>query len=606
MEDDLPSGGFALESAAISTQAPTWLDPRAPDPLELMHPAVRDWFRAEIGEPSAPQRRGWPVIGAGKHTLIAAPTGSGKTLAAFLHAISALYQEGAGLRDRTQVLYVSPLKALSNDIQKNLQGPLAAIQDREFFLPEIRVAVRTGDTPSTERARMLRKPPHILVTTPESLYLLLTSASGQQALKTIKTVIVDEIHALAPSKRGSHLVLSLERLEALAGRFQRIGLSATQKPIEEIACFLGGVGRQVEIVDTGHLRDLDLGVEIPPAPLTAVCSHETWSDLYARMAVLVQEHRTTLIFSNTRRLAERLAARLSDRLGTALVGCHHGSMSKERRLSVEDGLKSGRLRVVVATASLELGLDIGEIDLVLQIGSPRAISTFVQRVGRAGHGLGRVPKGRLFPLTLDELVECAALLRAVRAGKMDRLILPDKPLDILAQQLVAACAENAWSEDELYETLTRAWTYRNTTRAEFDQCVRLHAQGRHALLHRDGVNRRLRGSKAARRIALMNGGAIAGDTDYTVVMDPGGLMVGRPGPAALPALLAGGSAGPHARIIRGSWSPARGCRGRGMARASLRPRGTRRQANSGLPGRRTPRPGSRTQSPPHHRRTLLR
>ncbi|MCW8132398.1 MAG: DEAD/DEAH box helicase [Planctomycetota bacterium] len=495
-------------------------------PLRHFHSTVRQWFQTKLGEPSEPQARGWPLIRARKNVLIAAPTGSGKTLAAFLSALDELLRQGQDLRDETQVLYVSPLRALSNDIQKNLQGPLSEIAAEDIFLPEVRVLVRTGDTAAKDRQAMTKKPPHILVTTPESLYILLTSQGGRRMLSSVKTVIVDEIHALARDKRGSHLALSLERLDALCGPVQRIGLSATQKPLEEIARFLAGRERPCEIVDAGHLRTLDLAVEVPPSPLGAVCSHEVWEEMYARMAELIQEHRTTLIFSNTRKLAERMAARLTGVLGPDLVTCHHGSLSKEMRLDAEQRLKAGKLRALVATASLELGIDIGDVDLVLQIGSPRSIATFLQRVGRAGHGKNRVPKGRYFPLTLDELAEAGSLLRAVRAKDLDRILQPQKPLDILAQQVVAACVAETWHEDALFESFRRAWPYRELSREEFDACVNLHTQGRYALLHRDGVNRRLMATKRARITAVTGGGAIPDTALYQVLQEPEGTFVG--------------------------------------------------------------------------------
>ncbi len=494
--------------------------------LEGFHPAVKRWFAERLGEPSAPQRDGWPHIRAGRHTLIAAPTGSGKTLAAYLSAIDALLRQGPYLPDETRVLYVSPLKALGNDVQKNLQGPLDEIRGLEVFLPDVRVLVRSGDTTAKDRASMKRRPPHILVTTPESLYILLTSEGGRRMLRTVRTAIVDEIHTLARDKRGSHLALSLERLEALAGPVQRIGLSATQKPIEEVARFLVGVGRECACVDAGHLRDLDVGIELPRSPLDAVCSHEVWGEIYERMAELIQEHRTTLVFVNTRKMAERIAARLTSVLGAEQVTCHHGSLSKARRLDAERRLKEGKLRALVATASLELGIDIGGVDLVIQVASTRSIATFLQRVGRAGHGIGRTPKGRLFPLTIDELVESAALFRAVRRGELDRTPQPGRPLDILAQQVVASCVAEAWDEEALFQRFRRAWPYRELDRKDFDAVVALHAQGRRALLHRDGVNRRVMATRRARITAVTSGGAIPDNADYQVVMDPDGTVVG--------------------------------------------------------------------------------
>jgi ATP-dependent Lhr-like helicase len=495
--------------------------------LAAFHPAVQTWFASRLGEPTPPQREGWPLIREGRHTLIAAPTGSGKTLAAFLSAIDSLLRQGPEVPDRTQVLYVSPLRALSNDVQKNLQGPLADIRAQEPFLPEIRVLVRTGDTSGKERAAMARRPPHILVTTPESLYLLLTSQGGRALLANVRVAIVDEIHALVRDKRGSHLALSLERLEALAARpVQRVGLSATQKPLDEVGRFLVGAGRECALVDAGSFRELDLAVEIPPSPLTTVCSHEQWEEVYRRMAELVREHRTTLVFVNTRNLAERIAAQLSKLLGEDKVSSHHGSLSRERRMDAEQRLKAGSLRALVATASLELGIDIGDVDLVIQVGATRSIATFLQRVGRAGHALSRVPKGRYFPLTLDELVEGAALLRCVRSGLLDRTPSPPRPLDILAQQVVAACVAETWDEAALFETLRRAWPYRDLSREELDQVVTLHTEGRRALLHRDGVNGRLRATRRARLMALLSGGAIPDNADYQVRLEPEGTLVG--------------------------------------------------------------------------------
>ena len=495
--------------------------------LDAFHPAVQRWFQERLGEPTPPQRDGWPLIREGRHVLIAAPTGAGKTLAAFLSAIDILLRQGPYLSEETQVLYVSPLKALGNDVQKNLSAPLAEMTERDPFLPPVRVLVRTGDTSARERAAMKRKPPHILVTTPESLYILLASESGRRMLSTVRTVIVDEIHALARDKRGSHLALSLERLEALAGAdIQRIGLSATQKPVEDVARFLVGSGRECSIVDSGHLRKLDLGVEIPESPLTAVCSHEMWEEIYERIAELISSHRTTLVFVNTRKMAERIAARLSKRLGEDEVTSHHGSLSKKHRLDAEQRLKGGKLRALVATASLELGIDIGDVDLAIQVGATRSIATFLQRVGRAGHTLRKVPKGRIFPLTLDELVEAAALFRSVREGLLDRTPQPPRPLDILAQQIVASCVFETWEEEALFECLRRAWPYRDLSRADFDEVVALHGRGRHALLHRDGVGGRLRGTRRARLTALLSGGAIPDTADYKVVLEPDGTPVG--------------------------------------------------------------------------------
>lgn len=494
--------------------------------ITMFLPVIEKWFADRFGAPSPPQQQGWPEISTGKNVLIAAPTGSGKTLAAFLCAIDSLMRQGDTLPDETQVLYVSPLKALSNDIRKNLQQPLLEIGSLEPFLPEVRVLVRTGDTPQSERASMIRRPPHILVTTPESLYILLTSAGGRNLLRPVRTVIVDEIHSVARDKRGSHLALSLERLQALTGNLQRIGLSATQKPIEDMAHLLAGAGRECKVVDAGTFRELDLAVELPRSPLSAVCSHEVWEEIYERIAELIGEHHTTLIFVNTRKLAERVSGRLTKVLGEDQVSCHHGSLSKERRLKAEHSLKEGKLRALVATASLELGIDIGDVDLVIQIGAAKSIAVFLQRIGRSGHALRKTPKGRLFPLTIDELVESEALLRCVRRGILDRIPQPVKPVDILAQQIVASCVSGEWKEDELFDTVRHAWPYRGLTREEFDGTVALHTQGRGALLHRDAVGKRLMATKRARLAAILCGGAIPDTADYQVVLDPEGTLVG--------------------------------------------------------------------------------
>ncbi|MGH7607909.1 MAG: DEAD/DEAH box helicase, partial [Gemmatimonadales bacterium] len=455
--------------------------------LAGFHPAIRRWFGSRFPAATEPQQRAWPVIQGGGDVLIAAPTGSGKTFAAFLSAIDGLVRQGlaGALRDETQVLYVSPLKALSNDIQKNLSEPLAEIRAALTGegLPdiEVRTLLRTGDTPPADRQAMVKRPPHILVTTPESLYLILTSERAREMLRTVRTVIVDEIHAVARDKRGSHLALSLARLDALVGqgrRPQRIGLSATQRPIEEIARFLVGTAAPLPaIIDAGHIRTLDLAIEIPSSPLEAVMAAEVWEEVNARIAELIAGHKTTLVFVNTRRLCERLTMQLSERIGADRITSHHGSLSREKRLEAEERLKRGELQALVATASLELGIDIGSVDLVIQVGSTRSIATLLQRVGRAGHRLGAVPKGRLFPLSRDDLVECAAIVRATRAGRLDRLIIPEKPLDILAQQIVAAAAGEEWSDDALYALVQSAYPYRTLTRAEFDDVVQMLAEG---------------------------------------------------------------------------------------------------------------------------------
>ena len=524
------------------------------NPLSGFHPAIVRWFNAHFDAPSAPQARGWPAIQSGRDTLIAAPTGSGKTLAAFLSCIDSLLRQALteGLSDQTQVLYISPLKALSNDVQKNLAQPLEEVgdilQDMGLHSPEIRVLVRTGDTPSSQRQAMIRKPPHILVTTPESLYILLTSEGGRAMLKSVRTVIVDEIHAVAGNKRGSHLALSLERLEALAGqRPVRIGLSATQRPIEKMARFLVGTGEngaggssartknqpRCTVVDEGYRRSIDLGVELPGSPLSAVCSNETWDEIYDRLAELISQERTTLVFVNTRRLAERLTFHLSKRLGEDNVTSHHGSLSREQRLQAEQRLKAGELKALVATASLELGIDIGTVDLVCQIGSTHSIATLLQRVGRSGHSLAAMPRGRLFPLTRDDLVECAALLSQVRHGNLDMLLIPEKPLDILAQQIVATVAAGEWEEDALFHLCRRAYSYRNLTRQEYDDVCRMLSQGfatrrgrGASYLHYDAVGRRFRARRGARLAAITSGGAIPETADYDVIVEPQNTLIG--------------------------------------------------------------------------------
>ncbi|HEV8397541.1 MAG TPA: DEAD/DEAH box helicase [Vicinamibacterales bacterium] len=507
------------------------------------HPFVHQWFHSTLGAPTPAQERGWAAIANGQHTLIAAPTGSGKTLAAFLFAIDELVRESLDrpLPDEVRVLYVSPLKALSSDIHKNLEEPrngiaaIAAAQGAEAL--RITAAVRTGDTTASARAAMVKTPPHILVTTPESLYLLLTSARSRQMLATVRTVIVDEIHAVIGRRRGAHLALSLERLQRVAGRpLQRIGLSATQKPIEDVAKWLVGTeGAACEIVNEGHGRPMDLDIELPRSELDAVMAHEVWGEYYDRLAELAQAHRTTLVFVNTRKLAERVARHLSERLGEELVATHHGSLSKETRLDAETRLKAGRLRVLVATASLELGIDIGSVDLVCQIGSPHTIAALIQRVGRSGHRVGGLPKGRVFPETRDDLLECVALIRALKRGELDAIVPHDAPLDVLTQQIVAetSAAEEAIGEGELLAMARRAWPYRALERRDFEAVVAMAAEGfstrkgrRSALLHRDEVHGTVRGRRGARLLAQVSGGAIPEVADYRVVLDPGETFIG--------------------------------------------------------------------------------
>ncbi len=513
--------------------------------VEAFNPAVAAWFSRTFPAPTPAQSAAWPTIRARRDTLVAAPTGSGKTLTAFLAALDDLVVRGlapGGLSDETAVVYVSPLKALSNDIRLNLDAPLAGIRAElaALGLPDvdIRTAVRTGDTPQRERQQSLRRPPHILVTTPESLYVLLGSASGRKMLATVRSVIVDEIHAIAASKRGSHLALSLERLQALCldaggARPVRIGLSATQKPIDEVARFLVGAGATNDgvadcaVVDIGYAKQRDLALELPPTPLAAVMSNEQWTQVYARVAELVWLHKTTLVFVNTRRMAERAARHLGDILGKDAVAAHHGSLSKETRLDAEQRLKRGELKVLVATASLELGLDIGDVDLVCQLGSPRSIATFLQRAGRSGHVVGGVPKARLFPQSRDELVECAALLDCIRRGELDALRVLPAPLDVLAQQIVAETACREWHEDDLFALVRRAWPYAQLTHARFMDVVRMVSEGfttrqgqRAGYVHRDAVNHLLRERKGARLTALTSGGTIPETGDYTVMLEP--------------------------------------------------------------------------------------
>ncbi|HSU63209.1 MAG TPA: DEAD/DEAH box helicase [Burkholderiales bacterium] len=500
------------------------------------HPVIQRWWASRFAEPTEAQLEGWNAIRRGEHTLIAAPTGSGKTLAAFLTAIDRLLREAkeqGGLPDEVRVIYVSPLKALSADIHKNLAEPRREIR---ALAPDVKItaAVRSGDTPQNERAAMLRTPPHILVTTPESLYLLLTAERSRAMLRTARVVIVDEIHAVVQSRRGAHLALSLERLDHVCGRpLQRVGLSATQKPIEEVARFLVGTER-CAVVDQGHRRKMDLAIEVPKSPLEAVMSGEVWQEIYERLIGLIESHRTTLVMVNTRRLAERMAHRLSEELGNEYVAAHHGSLAKEARLEAEMRLREGKLKVLVATASLELGIDIGHVDLVCQISSPHRIATLLQRVGRSGHTVRGVPKGRVFPLTRDDLIECAAMLRSVHDGELDRVAIPDAPLDVLAQQIVAeTAAQENWEEDGLFCLVRKAFPYKNLEPSDFKDVVEMLSRGyatrngrRGALIHYDSIERRLRARKGSRMSAILNGGAIPEVFDYRVLLEPEGHFLG--------------------------------------------------------------------------------
>jgi ATP-dependent helicase Lhr and Lhr-like helicase len=523
--------------------------------LAWAHPVVQEWFTGKFGTPTSPQELGWPRILAQTPTLISAPTGSGKTLAAFLICIDKLIRQAieGSLAPATAVVYVSPLKALSNDVQKNLEMPLREIQElalaRGYLCPPIRTAVRTGDTLPAERQAMLKRPPHILVTTPESLYILLTAEKSRKNLCAVETVIVDEIHAVADDKRGAHLTLTLERLDALvcgenrlspgtliSGRSQpplRIGLSATQNPIELVASFLGGRrAADVAIVQVGQHRCLDLGIEVPGDELGSVATNAIWDDVYERLTELALQHRSTLVFVNTRRMVERMAFCLGERLGAENVAAHHGSLSRKLRFEAERKLKNGEIRLLVATASLELGIDIGSIDLVCQVNSPRAISAAMQRVGRAGHWRGAIPKGRFFATTRDDLMECASLIRAMRAGVLDQLEIPHCPIDVLMQQIVAACAAEPWEEEALYEVLRRAHPYSNLTRKEYDEVLCLLAEGIEAsrgrygsYLLRDRVNGRMQSRRGARTIAVSNGGTIPDTALYAVIVQPEGVQI---------------------------------------------------------------------------------
>jgi ATP-dependent Lhr-like helicase len=548
--------------------------------LAWAHPVVQEWFLAKFGSPTEPQIAGWPAILRGEPTLISAPTGSGKTLAAFLVCIDALLRKAieGRLGAQTEVVYVSPLKALSNDVQKNLDGPLAEIQQlamqRGYLCGQIRTGVRTGDTPARDRAAMLKAPPHILVTTPESLYILLTAGKSRQNLTRVRTVIVDEIHAIADDKRGAHLALSLERLDALvcgenhlnAGAMltglssppQRIGLSATQNPIELVAAFLTGVDdrsssglqptephaqtpgalapegtrQPATIVQVGQRRTLDLAIEVPSDELGSVTSTAMWQEIFDKLATLAEQHRSTLVFVNTRRLVEKISFELTERLGSDAVAAHHGSLSRTLRLDAEQRLKAGEIKILIATASLELGIDIGSIDLVCQIATTRAVAVAMQRVGRAGHWRGAVPKGRFFATTRDDLLEQAALLRKMVAGELDQLEVPELPVDVLMQQIVAAVGAESWSETALYNVLRRAWPFRNLTRAHYDELVALlhngieSSRGRYgAYLLRDSIHGQLHARRGARSIAIGNGGAIPDTSIFAVMLQPENVQI---------------------------------------------------------------------------------
>jgi ATP-dependent Lhr-like helicase len=528
-----------------------------PTSLAWAHPVTAEWFINKFGTPTEPQEQGWPSIVAGNATLISAPTGSGKTLAAFLVCIDRLLRQAivGTLAPCTQIVYVSPLKALSNDVQKNLDQPLREIQqlalERGYLSTEIRTAVRTGDTLPKERAAMLRNPPHILVTTPESLYILLTAGKSREHLRRVNTVIVDEIHAVADDKRGAHLALSLERLEALVcgenrlspGAFLtglptpplRIGLSATQNPIDLVASFLTGVHasrKPATIVQVGQRRQLDLAIEVPSDELGSVTNTAMWEEIFDKLAAHAQNHRSTLVFVNTRRLVEKISFALAERIGNENVAAHHGSLSRNLRLDAEQRLKRGEIKILIATASLELGIDIGDIDLVCQISTTRAVAVAMQRVGRAGHWRGAIPKGRFFATTRDDLLEQAALIRKMRAGELDQLEVPPQPIDVLMQQIVACCGAESWEEDTLYEVLRRAYPYRDLTRQRFDELIILlhegieSSRGRYgAYLLRDGIQRQLHPRRGARMIAISNGGSIPDAALFSVILQPDGVQI---------------------------------------------------------------------------------
>src|SRR6266850_1305900 len=508
-------------------------------------PFVRRWFDATFPEATRPQREGWEAIASGRDTLIVAPTGSGKTLAAFLWALDHLHRLGLErqLEDRVYVVYVSPLRALNNDIEKNLRAPLAGIRAAAaadgLQPPEIRVAVRTGDTLAAQRQAMTRRPPHVLITTPESLFILLTSERFRPALARTRFLIVDEIHALMGSKRGAHLALSLERLQALveadAGtRPQRIGCSATVSPIESALAFLtGATAADAVAVDAGFTRDLDIQVTAPVDDFLTAPSDTIWEAALQQIAELVQAHRTTLVFAQSRRAAERLARDLNDRIPDGRVAAHHGSLSRRARLEAENRLKQGELRALVATSSLELGIDVGAIDLVVQLQSPRNIAAALQRVGRAGHLLSRTSRGRIVVTKGEELVEAAAVVRSIKERQLDRVVMPDAPLDVLAQQIVASVAAESLTVDALHARLRTAASYRSLERDTLLAVVRSLAEplpaevkGAAPRILWDRVNDRLHARRGSRFLALTSGGTIPDNGLYDVFVAETDLKVG--------------------------------------------------------------------------------
>ncbi|HXN12770.1 MAG TPA: crosslink repair DNA glycosylase YcaQ family protein [Candidatus Acidoferrales bacterium] len=531
-----------------------------PTVLDDFHPAVRAWFERRFDAPSRAQELGWPVIGAaidpsGFDVLLCAPTGSGKTLAAFMWAINGLVIDAArdALRDEVSVLYVSPLKALANDIRLNLEEPLHGVRDTgaesSLDLSRIRAGLRTGDTSASERTAMLRRPPHILVTTPESLFILLTSPKFREKLAGVRHVIVDELHALAGNKRGAHLALTLERLERFVtsrgnARPNRIGLSATLNPIEKLAGFLAGYEvtrdgarspRPIKIVRADdRVREMDLQVIAPGPELGPLATHPHWEAMYDEVARLIGEHRTTLVFTLSRRHAERVALNLQKRLGTDAVMAHHGSLARSERLIAEQRLKRGELKAIVATASLELGIDVGAVELVCQLDTPKSISAAIQRIGRSGHSLGATPKGRFFALTTDDLLECGAAVRAIRRGHLDEVEIPMGCVDIAAQQIVAIAAEeDEISEADLLRVLRSAYNFGDLDAAKLRHLLEQLAaelpervMGAAPKIFFDRVNARVRPRRSARLSAITSGGTIPEAGNYDVVIESEGRKVG--------------------------------------------------------------------------------
>ncbi|MGJ8663013.1 MAG: DEAD/DEAH box helicase [Marinicella sp.] len=499
----------------------------------MFNPIIQQWFTQQYSQPTQVQAAAWKEIQSGKDVLISAPTGSGKTFAAFLSAIDQLHTAQADESTGLKVIYISPLKALSNDININLTEPLDAINTMQTGDTCITSSVWTGDTSSYAREKIKLKPPHILVTTPESLYNILTSQAGRSIMHGVETVIIDEIHALAPNKRGAHLLLTLMRLEALAYiRPQRIAISATQRPIEKMQHYV--LHPQFSaVVNLGHKRHMELSIEIPPSPLAAIMSNEQWGEVHHQVAEAIKKHNTTLVFVNNRRLAERVAKHLAERVGDKLVTAHHGSLAKEHRLQAEQALKAGQLKAIVATASLELGIDIGDVDLVIQLGSPGSIQSFLQRVGRSGHGVDRIPKGIIHPMTIDDLLEATALFVAIEEGTLDETSFPKQPLDVLAQQIIAEVSQKTWQAEQLYHLFSTASLYSNLSKRQFYQVVNMLADGysgrstyQRALIFFDEAMDQIRPRKAASLTALLNGGTIPDQFDYDVRLLPDDLKIG--------------------------------------------------------------------------------